>query len=46
MVVENLVAQYGIEMTANIPGSPSVDLGPRKEGDPGGNEEFPQSALW
>ena len=39
---ENLVAQHGIETTANIPGSPGVDLGPRKEGGPGGNDEFPQ----
>ena len=38
---ENLVTQYRIEMSANIPGSPGVDLGPRKEGEPGGNDEFP-----
>ena len=49
---ENLVAQYGIETTANIPGSPGVDLGPRKEGESVGNEEFPQyrslvgSLMW
>ena len=36
---ENLVAQYGISATSNIPGSPGVDLGPRKDGEPGGNDE-------
>ena len=30
---ENLVAQYGISATSNIPGSPGVDLGPRKDGE-------------
>ena len=39
---ENLVAQYGISVTSNIPGSPSVALGPRKDGEPGGNDEFPE----
>ena len=39
--VENLVAQYGISATPNIPGSPSVDLSPRKDGESGGNDEFP-----
>ena len=38
---ENLVAQYGISATSNIPGSPGVDLGPRNNGEPGGNDEFP-----
>ena len=38
---ENLVAQYGISAKSNIPGSLGVDLGPRSEGEPGGNEEFP-----
>ena len=38
---ENLVAQYEISATSHIPGSPSVDLGPRKDGEPGGNDEFP-----
>ena len=33
---ENLVAQYGISATLNIPGSPRVDLGPRKDGETGG----------
>ena len=28
--------------TSNIPGSPGVDLGPRKDGEPVGNEEFPK----
>ena len=37
---ENLVAQYRISATSNIPGSPGVDLGPRKDGEPGGNDEF------
>ena len=39
--LENLVAQYGISATSNIPGSPGVDLGPRKDGEPGGNGDFP-----
>ena len=38
---ENLVVQYRISATSNIPGSPGVDLGPRKDGEPGGNDEFP-----
>ena len=37
---ENLVAQYGISATSNIPGSLGVDLGPRKDGEPGGKGEF------
>ena len=37
---ENLVAQYGISATSNIPGSPGVDLGPRKDGEPGGDDDF------
>ena len=37
---ENLVAQYGISVTSNIPGSPGVDLGPRRDGESGGNDEF------
>ena len=37
---ENLVAQYGISVASNIPGSPGVDLGPRKDGEPGGNDEI------
>ena len=36
------MAQYEISATSNIPGSPGVDLSPRKDGEPGGNEEFPQ----
>ena len=49
---ENLVAQYGISTESNIPGSPGVDLGPGREGEPGGNDEFPQyralvgSLMW
>ena len=49
---ENLVAQYGISATSNIPGSPGVDLGPRKDGEPGGIDEFPlyrpliDSLMW
>ena len=31
---ENLVAQYGISATSNIPASPGVDLDPRKYGEP------------
>ena len=38
---KNMVQQYNISATSNIPGSPDVDLGPRKDGEPGGNEEFP-----
>ena len=30
---EKLVAQYGISATSNVPGSPAVDLGPRKDGE-------------
>ena len=37
---KNLVAQYEISATSNIPGSPGVDLGPRKDGEPGVNDEF------
>ena len=37
---ENLVAQYGISATSNVLGSPGLDLGPRKDGEPGGNDEF------
>ena len=40
---ENLAAQYGISATSNIPGSPSVDLCPTKDGEPRGNDEFPLS---
>ena len=49
---ENLVAQYGVFATSNISGSPGVDLGPRKDGEPGGNDEFPlyrpqvSSLMW
>ena len=37
---KNMVQQYNISATSNIPESPGVDLGPRKDGEPGGNEEF------
>ena len=37
---KNMVQQYNISVTSNIPGSPGVDLGPRKGGEPGGNEEL------
>ena len=36
----NMVEQYNISTTSNIPGTPGVDLGPRKDGEPGGNEKF------
>ncbi|CAM9432500.1 unnamed protein product [Ascophyllum nodosum] len=39
---KNMVEQCNISATSNIPGSPGVDLGPRKDGEPGGNEEFPK----
>ena len=39
---KNMIEQYNISATSNIPGSPGVDLGPRKDGEPGGNEEFPK----
>ena len=50
--VENLVSQYKISTTSNIPVSPGIDLGPRKEEERGGNEGFPQyralvgSLMW
>ena len=49
---KNMVQQYNISATSNILGSPGVDLGPRKDGEPGGNEEFPKyralvgSLMW
>ena len=48
----NTVEQYNIFTTSNIPWSPGVDLGPRKDGEPGGNEHFPKyralvgSLMW
>ena len=39
---KNLMEQYSISVTPNIPRSPGVDLGPRKDGEPRGNEEFPK----
>ena len=50
--VKNMVKQYNTSATSNIPGSPGVDLGPRKDGEPGGNKEFPKyrallgSLMW
>ena len=50
--VKNMVKQYNIFATSNIPGSPYVDPGPRKYDEPGGNEEFPKyralvgSLMW
>ena len=49
---KNMIQQYNIPATSNIPGSPGVDLEPRKCGEPGGNEEFPKyralvgSLMW
>ena len=45
---KNMVQQYSISATSNIPGSPGVDLGPRKDGEPGSNEEFPKyrALVW
>ena len=49
---KNMVGQYNISATSNIPGSLGVDLGPRKDGEPRGNEEFPKyralggSLMW
>ena len=37
-----MVEQYNISSTSNIPGSPGVDLGPRKDDEPGSNEELPK----
>ena len=39
---KNMVQQYNISPTSNIPGSLGVDLGPRKDGEPGCNEDFPK----
>ena len=39
---KNMVQQYNISATSNIPGSPGVDLRPRKDSEPGGNEVFPK----
>ena len=41
--VINMVERCNTSTTSNIPGSPGVDLGPRKDGEPGGNEEFPKN---
>ena len=48
----NMVEQHNISTTSNILGSPDEDLGPRKEGELGSNEEFPKyralvgSLMW
>ena len=48
----NMVEQYSISATSNIPVSPGVDHEPRTDGEPGGNEDFPKyralvgSLMW
>ena len=48
---ENMMEQHNV-FTANILGSPGVNLGPIKYYEPGGNEVFPQyhvlvvSLMW
>ena len=37
-----MVEHYNFSATSNIPRRASVHLGPRKDGEPGGNEEFPK----
>ena len=50
--VKNMVEQYNISATSNIPRSPGVDLGPRKDGESGDNDEYPKyralvgSLMW
>lgn len=41
-IAENVVVQHEVSATANIPGRPGIDLDPKKEDEPGENEEFPQ----
>ena len=49
---ENIVRQYNISATSNIPGSPGAGLEPKQYGEPGDNEEFPKfrvlvgSLMW
>ena len=43
---KNMVQEYNISATSNIPGSPGVDLGPRKDGEPGVMRNFRITALW
>ena len=49
---KNIVQQNNISATSNIPESPGVDFGPKKDGEPGGNEECPKyralvgSLMW
>ena len=40
---KNMVQQYNISPTSNIPGSLGADLGPRKDGEPGCKEKFPKN---
>ena len=37
---KNMEEQCNISATSNIPGSSGVDLEPRKDGEPGGNDKF------
>ena len=37
-----MVEQYNISAFSNIPGNLGVDLGPRKDGESGSNQEFPK----
>lgn len=39
---ENLIAQNLVYATSNVPGSRGVDLGHKKESEPGDKEEFPR----
>ena len=49
---KNLVAKYRNSAISNIPGGPGIDLGPKKDDEPGSNDEFPQypplvgSLMW
>ena len=43
---KHIVEQHNISTTSNIPGSPGVDLGPRKDGEPEVMWNFRSAALW
>ena len=43
---KNMVEQYNISATLNIPGSPGVDLGLRKMASLGVMRNFRSTALW
>ena len=43
---KNMVEQYNIPATSNIPGSPGLDLGPRKDGESGVMRNFGSTGLW